>query len=32
MPPKAGNPSLGEEDIRNAVQYMLDETGVSTGQ
>jgi cytochrome c5 len=29
MPPKAGNPSLSEEDIRSAVKYMLEQVGVS---
>ncbi len=31
MPPKGGLPSLTEPDIRNAVQYMLDQAGVSAG-
>lgn len=29
MPPKGGNPSLSEQDIRNAVEYMLKQAGVS---
>lgn len=29
MPPKGGNMSLSEADVRNAIQYMLDEAGVS---
>ncbi len=29
MPPKGGNPTLSEEEIRNAVEYMLKQAGVS---
>ncbi|HSS63097.1 MAG TPA: c-type cytochrome, partial [Gammaproteobacteria bacterium] len=29
MPPKGGNPSLSEKEIRNAVEYMLQQAGVS---
>ncbi len=29
MPPKGGNPSLSEQDIRNAVEYMLKQAGIS---
>jgi len=29
MPPKGGNPSLSEQEIRNAVEYMLKQAGVS---
>jgi cytochrome c5 len=29
MPPKGGNPSLSEQDIRNAVKYMLEQAGIS---
>ncbi len=29
MPPKGGNPSLSEEEIRSAVEYMLKQAGVS---
>lgn len=29
MPPKGGNPSLSEQDIRNAVKYMLEQAGLS---
>jgi len=27
MPPKGGNPSLSDEQVRDAVQYILDESG-----
>jgi cytochrome c5 len=29
MPPKGGNPNWSDEEIRNAVTFMLDETGLS---
>ncbi len=29
MPPKGGNPSWSDEEIRNAVTFMLDKTGLS---
>ena len=29
MPPKGGNPSLSEQEIRNAIEYMLKQAGVS---
>lgn len=29
MPPKGGNPALSEAEIRSAVEYMLEETGVA---
>lgn len=29
MPPKGGNPSWSDQDIRNAVTFMLDKTGLS---
>jgi cytochrome c5 len=29
MPPKGGNPSWSDEDIRNAVTFMLDKSGLS---
>ncbi len=29
MPPKGGNPSLSEQEIRDAVEYMLKQAGVS---
>ncbi|HXH02014.1 MAG TPA: c-type cytochrome [Candidatus Competibacteraceae bacterium] len=28
MPPKGGNPSLSDADVRNAVAYMLSESGI----
>ena len=28
MPPKGGNPSLSDEDLRIAIEYMLDQAGV----
>lgn len=28
MPPKGGNPSLSDEDVKKAVEYMLAQTGV----
>ena len=31
MPPKGGQMSLSDEDIKSAVEYMLDKTGVQPG-
>lgn len=31
MPPKGGQMSLSEDDIRSAIQYMLDKTGLQPG-
>lgn len=31
MPPKGGYPNLTEDQIKGAIRYMLDETGVSAG-
>lgn len=31
MPPKGGNMSLSDEDIKSAVEFMLDKTGVQPG-
>jgi cytochrome c5 len=28
MPPKGGDPSLSDEEVRAAVEYMLEQTGV----
>lgn len=29
MPPKGGNPALSDDDIKNAIKYMLSQAGVS---
>jgi len=31
MPPRGGNPSLTDEEIGKAIDYMLDETGLAAG-
>jgi len=31
MPPRAGNPSLTDEEIGTAIRYMLEQAGVETG-
>jgi cytochrome c5 len=29
MPPKGGNPALSDDDIKNAIKYMLHEAGAT---
>ena len=31
MPPRGGNPALSDEEIREAVEFMLDQAGLETG-
>ncbi len=31
MPPKGGNPTLGEDEIRAAIRYMLEQSGLAGG-
>jgi cytochrome c5 len=31
MPPKGGNMSLSDDDVKSAVQYMLEKTGLKSG-